>query len=330
MSTLSFGDITVEPGETKRGRLGSIYLFDGTRVDLPLMAVRGKKDGPVFWMSAAMHGQELSGIAAIWEIMKKHINPAELRGTIVAAPLLNPLSFGGGTYFTPQDGYNFNRVFPGSPKGGLTERMVNFVVEEGIQKADYLLDFHCNPDPAICFSIVMGPSNQEPGLASLKMAEAFGVTVIEAEPSSETGVRSGTMSETASEMGKPMIVVELIPWWRITPLAVQVGVRGALNVLKSLGMIDGAIEKQEGIPVVPGILARTQLLSDRGGLVTMYKQPAEPVKKGEVVGHVVDSFGDPLEDIVSPVDGWMMAYPLMFSSAAYSGEITAMIAYKKK
>ncbi len=313
MKTLTFGDITVSPGETKRGRLGSIYLFDGTRVDLPLMAVRGKKDGPVFWMSAAMHGQELSGIAAIWEIMKQRIDPEELRGTIVAAPLLNPLSFGGGTYFTPQDGYNFNRVFPGSPKGGLTDRMVNFVVEEGIKKADYLLDFHSNPDPAICFSILLGPTDKEPGRTSQAMADAFGVTTIEVTPKLEEGIRSGTMSETALQYGKPMIVVELIPWWRITPLAVQVGVRGALNVLKTLGMIDGEIEQQEGIPVIPGHLTRTELLSDRGGLVTMYKQPAEPVKKGELIGHVVDNFGDPVEDLISPVDGWMMAYPLMFS-----------------
>lgn len=329
MTNLSFGDITVAPGESKRGTLGSIYLFDGTRLDLPLAVVRGQKDGPVFWLSAAMHGQELSGIAAIWEILKKHIDPGTLRGTIVAAPLLNPLSFGGGTYFTPQDGYNFNRVFPGSPKGGLTERMVNFVVEEGIKKADYLLDFHSNPDPAICFSIVMGPTGSEPGKTSLKMAEAFGVTMIETAPFAETGVRSGTMSETASEMGKPMIVVELVPWWRITPQAVRVGVRGALNVLKTLGMIDGTVEKQDEVPVIPGVLSRTQLLADRGGLVTMLKEPAEPVRKGEVVGHVVDNFGDPIEEIISPVDGWMMAYPLMFSSAAYSGEITAMIAYKK-
>ena len=54
MKALTFGDISIEPGEAKRGRLGSIYLHDGTRVDLPLMAVRGNLDGPVFWMDAAM------------------------------------------------------------------------------------------------------------------------------------------------------------------------------------------------------------------------------------------------------------------------------------
>ena len=240
MKALSFGDISIEPGEARRGKLGSIYLFDGTRVDLPLMAVRGKLDGPVFWMSAAMHGQELSGIGVIWEIMKQHIDPNTLRGTIVAAPLLNPLSFSGGTYFTPQDGYNMDHVFPGNPKGGLTDRLVSFVVEEGIKKADYLIDFHCNPEPAICFSKTVGPIDREPGRTSMKMAEAFGISNFQEDCSPSTGVHTGTMDEAAALMGKPMIGIELIPWWRISPLMVKVGVRGTLNVLKMLGMIDGA------------------------------------------------------------------------------------------
>lgn len=329
MKALTFGDISIEPGETRRGRLGSVYLFDGTRVDIPLAAVRGKQDGPVFWLSAAMHGQELSGIGVIWEVLKQ-LDPNTLRGTVVAAPLLNPLSFSGGTYFTPQDGYNMDHVFPGNPKGGITDRLVSMVVEEGIKKADYLIDFHCNPDPAMCFTKVVGPIDSEPGRTSMQMAEAFGISNFQEDCLPSTGVHSGTMDEAAALLGKPMIGIELTPWWRISPLMVQVGARGTLNVLKTLGMIDGALEKQEGIPILPGFMARGFLLSDRGGLVKVIKQPAERLKKGELICQVVDNFGDPVEDIVSPHDGWMVAYPMLFSSAAYTGEYVAYTAFERK
>ena len=121
MSEFSIGDLSVKPGERAYGKLGTFYLSDGTAVSLPLMVVRGERDGPVLWISAGMHGQEMSGIPVIWDIIKKRVDPKTLRGTVVGAPLLNPFSFNGRTYYTPEDGYNVNRVFPGDPGGLLRE-----------------------------------------------------------------------------------------------------------------------------------------------------------------------------------------------------------------
>ena len=178
MQPFTIGNIVAMPGSIGKGKLGSIYLSDGTQVDIPVMVMNGKSAGPVLWLGAAMHGQELSGIAVLWEIFRQ-IAPNNLKGTIVAAPLLNPLSFNGGTYFTPQDGYNINRVFPGDAKGLTTSRMANLIVEEGIKKVDYIIDFHANPDPAMCFAIIKESSDQALFARCREMAAAFGITTVE-------------------------------------------------------------------------------------------------------------------------------------------------------
>ena len=328
MSEFSIGDLSVKPGERAYGKLGTFYLSDGTAVSLPLMVVRGERDGPVLWISAGMHGQEMSGIPVIWDIIKKRVDPKTLRGTVVGAPLLNPFSFNGRTYYTPEDGYNVNRVFPGDPGGLLTHRIANLILEEGVKKCDYLLDFHCNMASAMCFSIVKGAEGEEAFEKSREMADAFGITPIEMILKHEAH-RTGTMSDEARNHGKPVLVVELVPWRMISPVAVQVGLRGALNIMKALGMIDGEMEPQEGIQIIKGQLSRTEILATRGGIVEKLVDVGDPVSKGQVMGHIVDGYGEPVEDIVSSVDGWLLAWPMIHNQAAGTGETVAFLLFEK-
>ena len=113
MSQIEIGDLVVNPGTSAKGKLGSFYREDGSEAPIPLIVVNGAQDGPTLWLSAVMHGQELTGMAVIWELVKKHLDPNTLHGAVVAVPLLNPFSFTGGTYFTPQDGLNLHSCFPG-------------------------------------------------------------------------------------------------------------------------------------------------------------------------------------------------------------------------
>lgn len=328
MELITIGNVVGSPGQVKKGSLGSLYLSDGTAINIPIFVVQGAKPGPVLWVSAAMHGQELGGIGVVWELVHNRLDPQLLRGTVVASPLLNPLSFTGGTYFTPQDGYNINRVFPGSASGLLTQRLADLIYREGLQKCDYVIDFHANPDPALHFTIIKESDDRETWQKSKAMAQAFGVTVIEMEMRYEAH-RTGTLVEAVLALGKPAVIVELTPWRRITPEAVQVGARGVLNVMKHLDMLDGEPESQAGIQILEGTLTRTEITATRGGLVKQYKTVGDPVTEGEVVGHIVDVYGEEVEPIVSPVDGWLMAFPLLDNQAAGSGDFLAFFAFPK-
>jgi predicted deacylase len=328
VSTFSIGDININPGERAKGKLGTFYLSDGTGVDIPLMAVRGEQDGPVLWLSASMHGQEMSGIPVIWQIISEIVDVKTLRGTVVGAPLLNPFSFNGRTYFTPEDGYNVNRVFPGDPEGLLTHRLANLIFEEGVKKCDYLIDFHCNVASAMYFSIIKGAESEASFQKSKMMADAFGVTTIEMILKHEAH-RTGTMSDEARKVGKPILVLELVPWRSIDQQAVRVGIRGTLNVMKRIGMLDGEVEAQDEIQVIGGQLSRTELNATRGGIVMTQVEVGDAVKKGQIIGQIVNGYGDPVEDIVSTVDGWLLAWPMINNQAAGTGEHVTFLAFEK-
>ena len=43
----------------------------GRRVQVPVVVARGKKDGPIFGITAALHGNELNGIPVIHQILQR-------------------------------------------------------------------------------------------------------------------------------------------------------------------------------------------------------------------------------------------------------------------
>jgi predicted deacylase len=126
--------------------------------------------------------------------------------------------------------------------------------------------------------------------------------------------------------GKPSIVVELVSWRQIDHEGVEAGVRGTLNVLKRLGMIGGAEEPQSGVATLSGRLTRTEAMATKGGLVHFMKALTDPVRQGEVIALIRNPHGDIVEEITSPVDGWVLAFPMMRNQAAATGDFVAFLA----
>jgi hypothetical protein len=327
MNTMKVGNLEVSPSTIEKGRLGTFYREDGAAVHIPLIVVNGVEDGPVLWLSAGMHGQELSGVGVIWELVNERIEPAKLHGGLIVVPFMNPFSFTGGTYFTPQDGLNLHNFFPGDPEGSLTERLANLVYEEGVKKADVVIDLHCNPENAMMFTYAFDPDDEGVGKQGYELARIFGLTTVDDAPK-PSGV-SADIQDAAYHLGKPSFLVELTPYYSISPQAVAVGVRGVLNVMKTLKMIEGEIEPQSEVSVIEGRLGITFGSSSRGGFVIPETSLGEPVQKGQIVGRVVDFFGDPLEEIVSPVDGWLLTWPYL-NQSVFSGDLVAMYVYPKE
>jgi len=325
MKSLKVGNLDVPPGKVEKGSLGTFYREDGAAVDIPLIVINGAGDGPTLWLSAGMHGQELSGVGVIWELVRDKVKPASLKGAVIAVPFMNPFSFTGGTYFTPQDGLNLHSTFPGDPEGSLTERLANLVYEEGIKKADVVIDLHCNPENAMMFTYAFDPDDQGVGRKGYKLAKAFGLTTVDGKPKPE-GV-SADIQDVAYHLGIPSFLVELTPYYTISPLAVSVGVRGVLNVMKSLMMIEGEIEPQVDVHVIEGRLGIVFGTTSRGGLVVPETSLGASITKGQTVGRVVDFFGDTLEEIINPVDGWMLTWPYL--NHVFTGELVAMYVYPK-
>src|SRR5689334_20489660 len=109
----------------------------GTQI--PITTVRGPKPGPVLALIAGNHGYEYPPILALQQF-RAEIAPEQLNGTIVMVHVANMPSFLGRTvYFSPVDGKNLNRVYPGNPNGTVSERIALAITTDVIEKADYVL-----------------------------------------------------------------------------------------------------------------------------------------------------------------------------------------------
>jgi predicted deacylase len=326
MTTFHIAGISVPPGQRALGDVIAGELPDGTPVRIPLIVLNGVQDGPVIWLGAGLHGTEVPGMEVVRQVCREIVDPQRLRGVILASPLLNPFSFHQHQMLTPQDGYNLNRVFPGDPSMLLSHRLAALIARLA-ESCDVYIDFHANPSPALEFAIIKHPGDEVIWEKSRSLARAFGITTIEMMQVHERH-RTGTFTDFVQlDLHKPCLVVELLAWRRFDPLSLRTGVRGTLNVLRYLKMIDGEIEPQTDVHILPGRLSRIELTANRGGLVYPLRLPGEKIRKGELIGLVRNLWGDVVEEILAPLDGWILAWPLLGNQAVATGDILTFIAF---
>jgi len=196
-----------------------------------------------------------------------------------------------------------------------------------VDPCDACIDFHANPTPAMQFSIVKHGGDAALWERSLAMARAFGITTIQMIPTHERH-RTGTFTDYVQDRGKPCLVLELIAWRRLDPVSLETGVRGTLNVMRLLDMLDGDIEPQRGIRIIEGPLSRIELTANRGGLVHPLKDVGDAIREGETIALVRDLWGEVVEEVRAPRTGWLLAWPLLGNQAVTTGDILAFIAFR--
>jgi predicted deacylase len=70
--------------------------------------------------------------------------------------------------------------------------------------------------------------------------------------------------------------------------------------MRYFGMLEGEPEMKKGLSVNP---EQARLFAERGGLWLQRVAAGERVEKGQVLGEVVDLFGDTLQTVEAPFDG---------------------------
>ena len=111
-----------------------------TPLAMPLHVVHGREPGPVLFVSAAIHGDEIIGVEIIRRL--RHL-PAlkRLRGTLICIPVVNMYGFLNHTRYLP-DRRDLNRSFPGSARGSLAGRIANVFAREIVAHASHGIDLH--------------------------------------------------------------------------------------------------------------------------------------------------------------------------------------------
>jgi len=165
-------------------------------IGVPVIELTGREDGPRLTVLAGVHGCEYAPMAAVrrWT---RELAERDIRGSVLAVPVLNVPAFRGRSPFvTPDDGKNLNRCFPGDPAGTVSERLAHATFAQLITGSDAVVDVHAGDmvealEPFTLYDA--GPSEA----GALRLATAYGLGyVIRQEPGPDRAV-GGTTSAAA-------------------------------------------------------------------------------------------------------------------------------------
>jgi predicted deacylase len=296
-TTIKIESLQSENGEKKFGFV-KVGETPAGPVELPIWVINGTRDGPTLCLTAGLHPCEYVAIEAVIRTCRK-IGPRELHGAIIGVPVINTPAFSTRTpYVNPIDNVNLMFLSPVMADGSISHRIVHFLLNEVIAKADYHIDCHGGEpneamDPYVVFPRV---GNHEVDDKSEAMARIFGV----AELDCRTPDRAKALFLEAAKIGVPSIMPEVGGLGIITEADVLLQMSGIQNVLQYVGILGGSPEVRVKHRVEQ---SKFNVIADRGGIVYRIVGPGDLVSKGLKVGEIKDLKGETIGDLKAPRNG---------------------------
>ncbi len=323
--TLHIGSAAARPGEMGSGFIEVPAGVDsGTRV--PLTIVRGREPGPTLALIAGTHGDEVAPIIALQRV-RRELDPARLRGTVLLVHVANLPSFLRRTvYYSPIDGKNLNRVYPGKRDGTVSERIADAITREIIERADYLVDIHAGDgNESLRPYTYWSPLGLAPRADSVarEMALAWGNDYIVIDTARPRDPRASVYTQnTAHLRGKPALTTEAGYLGIAAEEMVARNVQSVFRLLRYLKMVPGDVELVRH----PLWFDRTEVLRSPGtGIWYPLVERGHAVQKGTVIGVVTDFFGDTTAVITAPFAGVMLY--VVATPAISAGEPLGMVGH---
>ena len=325
MPPFTVGHVAAEPGSVASGVLPVAGQHGEAGTIVPISIIHGTSPGPVLQLTAGVHGMEYAPIVALQRLLGS-IDPATLRGTLVLVHVANMPSFLGRTiYYSPIDGKNLNRVFPGNASGTISDRIADVITREVIAKATHVLDLHGGDgnESLRPYSYWVTTGAPHVADASREMALAFGLDHIVVDHDRPTNpAASMYLSNTAITRGKPAVTTECGCLGEVSDDAIALIERGVAGVMRHLGM------HESGPPPVASPLWVTKdrvLRASATGIFTPAVKREQHVRQGAPIGTITDFHGRVLEELHAPFDGEVLY--VVATPPVSEGEPIAMVGH---
>jgi predicted deacylase len=281
-------------------------LYTHTEMPMPVHVVHGRSEGPVLFVSAAIHGDEIGGVEIIRRLLARR-GLENIKGTLLAVPVVNVFGFIGHSRYLP-DRRDLNRMFPGSGKGSMASRLADLFMSEVVARSTHGIDIHSGTShranlPQIRAALD-NPENK-------RLAMAFGAPVV-----LNSDLRDGSLRQAAAEQDLPMLLYEAGEALRFDETAIKAGVRGVVRVMRALKMLP----KGKKEPAVqPALATGSQWVrAPHSGILVQGKRLGAKVRKGENLGYITDPFGDVEEPVKATVSGIVIGKQRL--SLVYEGD----------
>ena len=349
--TLTLGTAAARRGEITYGEFPLVQHPVGGADSLPVILAQGQADGPVFWVTAGIHGIEHAGIQVIHKLITPEL-VGELRGTIVAIPALNPAGLRTLERRAYYDDADPNRLFPDgrapnpdpdkAPPSAL-EVAYGRLFEEIKRTANYFFDLHCISIHSLSFVFrdrllyrAGDEAAKQRAEATAKkmeeMARAYGHTIIADFSVSkyiDEKLHRASTAAVATLAGIPALTAEISSSYTPRPEYVNAALTGLKNVLRWAGMLPGEPEPITGIQVIdPGYPTRRRSVArvPQACIVHYLVEPGDVVNIGDPLVEMRDAWGRVLGVLNSEYEGFVIARPA--SILFYPGEATLLLAIR--
>lgn len=307
-SVLTIYHEDINPGEAKVIMIPMPQLYDSTPLMMPVHVIRGKHPGPILLLTAAIHGDEINGIEIIRRILKKKLLN-QLSGTIIAIPIVNMYGF------LYQDRYltdrrDLNRFFPGSQKGSLASRLAYIITHEIVNKCTHCIDLHTGSSHRSNLPQVRTDLDDP---KTKKLAKVFNAPI-----TLHSKLRDGSLRAYVSQKHIPSLLYESGEALRFDEFSIKAGVKGILNVMRSLKMINPA---KEAATTTQTSYARSSywVRAQHSGIILAKKQLGAQIKEGELLAKIADPMGTKEFKVLSPISGIIIGknnLPMIHEGAA--------------
>ncbi|WP_440879722.1 succinylglutamate desuccinylase/aspartoacylase family protein [Tenacibaculum sp. C7A-26P2] len=285
----------VQLGESKLIKIPIDRLATGTLIEIPVYVFNGDELGPTVLLQGGLHGDEINSIELVRRMLidKRY---KIYKGCVIVIPLLNVFGFLDLT--RNMHGKDVNRSFPGSRSGSLASRIAFYLMKELVKNIDFAIDYHTggaqrNNFPQIRYT----PKDPQ----SLKLAKVFKAPLIFGSKLISKSFRNECYKNNI-----PVVVYEGGESLRLDERAIKEGIKGTLRVLNYFGMIDDNLAVESSRESIH-LKKRKWVRAKVAGLFSSTIANGEFIEKGQVLGRIMDTYGETSYAVKAPISGYIIA-----------------------
>lgn len=287
---------------------------------VPVSVIRGSKDGKRVLFSAGVHANEMNSYQTV-NLVKGQLSPESMSGTVTIVHQFNITGLIANIReYVPSGSVkvheNLNRQATTTSMKTSGQRYSNTLWNKLLKNnADYAVDMHtANPTtfPLFAYANLSIPE-------VVKMTELFGPDV------SFNSHSATTVSGGFNEIGVPAFTIEIGGREAYEPEYIDRAVKGAMNLLSYLEVINREIQ----LDVVPVVTNEwREVYADHGGFVVPKVKLLDPVKKGDLMFVQYGAFGNIVGKYTSPDDG-IVVQVLQAPMAEAGRQLGAIVFYNE-
>lgn len=279
---------------------------------LPWMKAQSENPGPLLWLTACVHGEEVGGMALVHEVFRRLRKKKLLCGELRAFPLMNPLGFESGNRHVFPTGEDLNRCFPGNSQGSLAQRIAEKIFRAVMESQPTLVvDLHNDWVRSVPYGLLDASSTHIDASILNKAREYLSSTgLIQVADNASI---PGSFTHNLLTQGVPAITLELGESFRVNEEIVELGIKVIWRLLYQLGMIDES-PAEEKLAYVPEGFSGKLLkysgspLSPSSGLIRFRVKPGDTVRKNQPIARIYNSLGKVLKTLKAPEKGIVLGH----------------------